>query len=135
MAELSRLGRSILECMEIPALATRRGIRVYSVKGMATVDHSIQSKILALALLMAVEIERDLISQRTKEALRFKKGQGLTLAARNGRARASWRHPPGNRGPVGQRLDTEIRRTAYHTTEVNLHNWLEKHRMKTVKAA
>jgi DNA invertase Pin-like site-specific DNA recombinase len=72
VAELSRLGRSMLECMEILALATRKGICVYSVKGSWQLDHSIQSKIIALAFSMAAEIERDLISQRTKEALRFK---------------------------------------------------------------
>jgi len=40
VADLSRLGRSILECIEILALATRKGIRVYSVKGqLATGSH------------------------------------------------------------------------------------------------
>jgi len=63
VAELSRLGRSMLECMEILALATRKGIRVYSVKGNWQLDQSIQSKIIALAFSMAAEIERDLISQ------------------------------------------------------------------------
>jgi DNA invertase Pin-like site-specific DNA recombinase len=48
VSELSRLGRSMLECMEILALATRKGIRVYSVKGGWQLDHSLQSKILAL---------------------------------------------------------------------------------------
>jgi DNA invertase Pin-like site-specific DNA recombinase len=76
VAELSRLGRSILECMEILALAMRKSIRVYSVKGSWQLDNSIQSKIIALAFSMAAKIERDLISQRTKEALRFKKGAG-----------------------------------------------------------
>jgi len=79
VAELSRLGRSMLECMEILALATRKGICVYSVKGNWQLDQSIQSKIIALAFSMATEIERDLISQRTKEALRFKKEQGIAL--------------------------------------------------------
>ena len=89
VAELSRLGRSMLECMEILALATRKGIRVYSVKGNWHLDQSLQSKIIALAFSMAAEIERDLISQRTKEALRFKKAQGLKLGPGD-RARASW---------------------------------------------
>ena len=46
VAELSRLGSSMLECMEILALATRKGIRGYSVKVSWQLDHSIQSKIL-----------------------------------------------------------------------------------------
>ena len=76
VAELSRLGRSMLECMEILALATRKTIRVYAVKGSWQLDDSIQSKIIALAFSMAAEIERDLISQRTREALRLKKTTG-----------------------------------------------------------
>jgi DNA invertase Pin-like site-specific DNA recombinase len=134
VAELSRLGRSMLECMEILALATRKGIRVYSVKGSWQLDDSIQSKIIALAFSMAAEIERDLISQRTKEALRFKKEQGITL----GRPK----------GPGKSKLDTfrpEIKNLLangstqrfiaqrYHTTEANLHNWLKKNGMKMTK--
>ena len=84
---------------------------------------------------MAAEIERDLISQRTKEALRFKKEQGLTL----GRPK----------GPGKSKLDTfrpEIESLLangstqrfiaqrYHTTEANLHNWLKKNGMKMPKA-
>ena len=84
VAELSRLGRSMLECMEILALATRKGICVYSVKGNWQLDQSLQSKIIALAFSMAAEIERDLISQRTPEALRFKKEQGLPLGRPKG---------------------------------------------------
>ena len=84
---------------------------------------------------MAAEIERDLISQRTKEALRFKKEQGFTL----GRPK----------GPGKSKLDTfrpEIESLLangstqrfiaqrYHTTEANLHNWLKKNGMKMPKA-
>jgi hypothetical protein len=69
VSELSRLGRSMLECMEILAFATRKEICIYSVKGNWQLNDTIQSKIMALAFLMAAEIERDLISQRTKEAL------------------------------------------------------------------
>ncbi|MEI6987125.1 MAG: recombinase family protein, partial [Rhodospirillaceae bacterium] len=84
VAELSRLGRSMLECMEILALATRKSIRVYAVKGSWQLNDSIQSKIIAMAFAMAAEIERDLISQRTREALRFKKQQGIALGRPKG---------------------------------------------------
>jgi DNA invertase Pin-like site-specific DNA recombinase len=135
VAELSRLGRSMLECMEILALATRKGIRVYSVKGNWQLDQSIQSKIIALAFSMAAEIERDLISQRTKEALRFKKAQGLTLG---------WPKGPGKSKLDAFRLEIESLQAngstqkfiaqRYHTTDANLHNWLKKHVLKTAKA-
>ena len=59
--------------MEILSIATQKGINVYAVKGSWQLDHSIQSKIVAMAFSMASEIERDLISKRTKEALMAKK--------------------------------------------------------------
>ena len=49
VSELSRLGRSMLECMEILYLALQKGIRVYAVKGTWHLDQSMQSKIIAMA--------------------------------------------------------------------------------------
>ena len=73
VSELSRLGRSMLECMEILSIAAARRIRVYAIKGNWRLDDTIQSKIVAMAFSMAAEIERDLISARTTEALRARK--------------------------------------------------------------
>jgi DNA invertase Pin-like site-specific DNA recombinase len=84
VSELSRLGRSMLECMEILSLALKRGINVYAVKGNWQLDQSIQSKIIAMAFSMAAEIERDLIFQRTMEALRAKKAAGMKLGRPKG---------------------------------------------------
>jgi Resolvase, N terminal domain len=74
----------MLECMEILSVAAQKRISVYSVKGAWRLDQSIQSKIIAMAFSMAAEIERDLISQRTKEALRFKKAHGMKLGRPTG---------------------------------------------------
>jgi DNA invertase Pin-like site-specific DNA recombinase len=127
ISELSQLGRSMLECMEILSIAVERGITIYAVKGGWTLDRSLQSKILAMAFAMAAEIERELISQRTKDALRVKKAAGVRL----GRPK----------GPGKSKLDTfrpEIEALLahgstqkfiahrYQTTEANLHNWLKK---------
>ncbi len=79
VSELSRLGRSMLECMEILSIALEKRIDIYAVKGAWQLDQSIQSKIIAMAFSMTAEIERDLISQRTKEALAAKKKQGVKL--------------------------------------------------------
>lgn len=49
VSELSRLGRSMLECMEILSISLNKGIKIYSVKGNWQLDHSIQSKIIAMA--------------------------------------------------------------------------------------
>lgn len=79
VSELSRLGRSMLGCMEMLSIASEKGINVYAVKGNWQLDRSIQSKIIAMAFSMAAEIERDLISQRAKEALRARKAAGKPL--------------------------------------------------------
>src|SRR5829696_5375806 len=63
VSELSRLGRSMLECMEILSIAIQHNLQVYAVKGNWSLDHSLQSKVIAMAFSMAAEIERDLISQ------------------------------------------------------------------------
>lgn len=128
VSELSRLGRSMLECMEILSVALQQNVKVYAVKGRWSLDDSIQSKIVALAFAMASEIERDLISQRTREALRYKKEQGIKLG-----------RPPGpgksKLDPFRPEIEALLNNGAtqkfiaarYHTTEANLHNWLTKH--------
>ena len=132
VAELSRLGRSMLECMEILALATRKGVCVYSVKGNWQLDQSIQSKIIALAFSMAAEIERDLISQRTQEALRFKKEQGIVLGRPKGPGKSKLdAFRPEIEGLLANGSTQKFIARRYHTTEANLHHWLKKHGLKT----
>src|ERR1700704_234880 len=84
VSELSRLGRSMLECIEILSVATEKGLHIYAVKGNWRLDGSIQSKIIAMAFAIAAEIERDLISQRTTEALQARKQQGMPLGRPRG---------------------------------------------------
>jgi DNA invertase Pin-like site-specific DNA recombinase len=82
--ELSRLGRSMLEIMEILAVAKERGIHIYDIKGNWELNGSIQSKVMAMVFSIAAEIERDLISSRTKEALRARKAAGVQLGRPKG---------------------------------------------------
>jgi DNA invertase Pin-like site-specific DNA recombinase len=84
VSELSRLGRSMLEIMEILSIALQRGVFIFAVKGNWTLDDSIQSKVVAMAFSMAAEIERELISQRTTEALRHRKALGLPMGRPKG---------------------------------------------------
>ena len=84
VSELSRLGRSMLEIMTLLCELSEKGIRVYAVKGSHKVDNSIQSKIMTMVLCMAAEIEKELISQRTKEALQRMKQAGVTLGRPKG---------------------------------------------------
>jgi len=131
VAELSRLGRSMLECMEILALASRKGIRIYAIKGNWQLDQTIQSKIIAMAFSMAAEIERDLISQRTTEALRFKKAQGLKLGRPKGPGKSKLDvFRPEIESLLANGSTQKFIAGRYKTTEANLHNWLKKNGLK-----
>ena len=132
VAELSRLGRSMLECMEILAFATRKEICIYSVKGNWQLNDTIQSKIIALAFSMAAEIERDLISQRTKEALQFKKGQGMKLGRPKGAGKSKLdAFRPEIESLLANGSTQKFVAHRYKTTEANLHNWLKKNHLMT----
>jgi DNA invertase Pin-like site-specific DNA recombinase len=131
VSELSRLGRSMLECMEILSVAAQKQINVYAVKGSWRLDQSIQSKIIAMAFSMAAEIERDLISQRTKEALRFKKAQGMKLGRPTGPGKSKLdAYRPEIEGLLANGSTQKFIARRYHTTEANLHHWLRKHGLK-----
>jgi DNA invertase Pin-like site-specific DNA recombinase len=80
VSELSRIGRSMLEIMQVLSIALEKGINVYAVKGNWQLDQSIQSKIVAVVFSMAAEIERELISRRTKEALNALKAKNVPIA-------------------------------------------------------
>lgn len=131
VAELSRLGRSMLECMEILALASRKGICIYALKGNWHLDQTIQSKIIAMAFSIAAEIERDLISQRTKEALRFKKEQGMKLGRPKGPGKSKLdAFRPEIESLLANGSTQKFIARRYKTTEANLHNWLKKNGLK-----
>jgi DNA invertase Pin-like site-specific DNA recombinase len=127
VSELSRLGRSMLECMEILSVALDKGVNIYAIKGNWSLDDSIQSKIVAMAFSMASEIERDLISQRTKEALRYKKEQGIKLGRPPGPGKSKLdKYRPEIEALLKNGSTQKFIANRYGTTEANLHNWLKK---------
>ncbi len=125
--ELSRLGRSMLEIMEILSIAKEKEIAIYDIKNGWELNGSIQSKVLAMVFSIASEIERDLISKRTKEGLKAARAKGKLL----GRPK----------GPGKSKLDqykeeiiallkngstkTHVARK-YKTSTPNLYNWMKK---------
>lgn len=134
VSELSRLGRSMLECMEILSIALQKGVRIYAVKGNWHLDQSIQSKIIAVVFSMASEIERDLISQRTKEALRFKKEQGIKLGRPKGPGKSKLDpFKPEIEALLANGSTQRFIARRYKTTEANLHNWIKKQGLPTVR--
>lgn len=79
ISEITRLGRSLFEIMGILNDLMKRGIKVYSLKEGYKLGDDINSKILAFAFGLAGEIERNLISLRTKEALERRRSEGKRL--------------------------------------------------------
>jgi len=84
-AELSRLGRSLLMIMEILNHCLKREVQVWTIKDNYRLGTDISSKVLAFAFALTAEIERNLVSQRTKEALIRKRAEGVILGRPKGR--------------------------------------------------
>lgn len=76
ISELSRLSRKVYEIFELLKILTEKGVHIYSVKENFELHDDIQSKILAFAFGLSAEIERNMISERTKEALARLRAEG-----------------------------------------------------------
>ena len=91
-AELSRLGRKLFMIMEILNICMNKECKVWTIKDNYRLGDDIQSKVLAFAFGLSAEIERNLISQRTKEALELRRKQGVTLGRPKGRKTDPTKH-------------------------------------------
>ena len=84
ITEISRLSRTLTDIMSIMGKCLEKGISLYSVKDGYTFDDSINSKVLCFAFGLVAEIERNLISMRTKEALALRRSEGIVLGRKKG---------------------------------------------------
>src|SRR5213082_2306796 len=84
VTELSCLGRSILEVMSILHTLMGKDVKVFTTKERYELGNNISSKVLAFAFSLSAEIERSMISSRTKEALARKKSEGKRLGRPTG---------------------------------------------------
>ena len=91
-SELSRLGRSLFMIMDILNICMNKECQVWTIKDNYRLGDDISSKVLAFAFGLSAEIERNLISQRTREALARKKAEGVVLGRPKGRKTAPEKH-------------------------------------------
>ena len=84
VTEVSRLSRSLTDIMGIMGMCVKKGVNLYTTKEKYQFDDSINSKVLLFAFGLVAEIERNLISMRTKEALAVRKAEGKRLGRREG---------------------------------------------------
>ncbi|GHV50375.1 invertase [Bacteroidia bacterium] len=101
-SELSRLGRNLMHIMSFLHQCMEREVIIYALKENYELGNNLNSKILAFAFSLSAEIERNLISQRTKEALARKKKEGVILGRPKGRK--SDRHKLSGKDPTIKRM-------------------------------
>ena len=134
VSELSRIGRSMLEIMQVLSIAMEKGIHIYAIKGNWKLDDSLQSKIMAMVFSMAAEIERDLISKRTKEALRAKKAAGIKLGRPKGTGKSKLdKYRIEIEALLKNGSTQKYIAQRFGTTEANFSLWMKKHGLKRGK--
>lgn len=132
--ELSRLGRSMLEIMEIMAVAKDKGISIYDVKNKWELNSSIQSKVMAMMFSIAAEIERDLIRKRTMEGLRAARAKGKLLGRPKGPGKSKLDAHREEIIALLKNGSTQIHvARKYGTSQPNLYNWLRKNNLSGIK--
>ena len=106
-SELSRLGRNLLMIMGILNECMNKDIQVWTIKDNYRLGSDINSKVLAFAFGLSAEIERNLISQRTKEALARKRAEGVVLGRPKGR-KSSKTKLTGQEQKIKELLDKKV---------------------------
>jgi len=106
-SELSRLGRNLLMIMAVLNECMNRDIHVWTIKDNYRLGSDISSKVLAFAFGLSAEIERNLISQRTKEALARKRAEGVVLGRPVG-SRSSRTKLTGQEERIRELLDKKV---------------------------
>jgi DNA invertase Pin-like site-specific DNA recombinase len=128
--EFSRLARSTLQILEVLAELKKKDVNVYVLKGGQHVNGSIESKVFLTLMALFAEIERDLISARTKEALKARKASGVKLGRPKGPGKSKLdEYRPEIEGLLKNGATQRFIAKRYGCSETNLLNWLRKNKI------
>jgi DNA invertase Pin-like site-specific DNA recombinase len=128
--ELSRLGRSTLEVLEIIKEAKDKSINIYSVKEGLELNGSMQSKVMSTMLALFAELEHDFISMRTREGLAAAKAKGTILGRPKGPGKSKLdQHRPEIEALLKTGSTKRYIAERYKTSGPNLWNWMRKNKI------
>jgi DNA invertase Pin-like site-specific DNA recombinase len=128
--ELSRLGRNTLQVLEVIKAAKEKDISVHAIKGGWSLNGSIESKVLLNVFAMVAEIERDLISARTKEGMKAKKAAGVKMGRPKGPGKSKLdKYRPEIEALLANGSPKKFIAKRYGCTEATLYNWMDKNKI------
>lgn len=117
--------------MEIISIAIDKCIKIYTVKVGWQLDDTTQSKVMAMVFSMAAEIERDLISKRTKEALNAVRESGVKLGRPKGPGKSKLdKVRPEIEALLNTGTTQKFIAARYNVTQPTLCNWMKKNNIK-----
>ena len=126
--ELSRIARSTIQILEVIQITQDKGITLYSLKeNFCNMDNSIASTVTKTIFALVAQIERELISLRTREALHAKKLAGVKLGRPQGKGKSRLdEHTDDILRLVALRVPKTIIAKQYGCSVGNLYNFLNK---------
>lgn len=128
-SELSRLGRNLFMIMEILNICMNKDCKMWTIKDHYRLGDDIESKVLAFAFGLSAEIERNLISQRTREALARKKSEGVVLGRPKGRKSTKVKLS-GKENTIKDLLDQGVSKTQiariFKVDRMTVYNFIER---------
>ncbi len=135
--ELSRIARSISQIFEVIDITKQKGIILYSIKeNFSNNDKSITATVTTTVFALIAQIERDLISLRTREALQAKKASGVKLGRPKGKGKSKLDlHQEDILKLVELKVPKTIIAKQYNTSVKNLYTYLKYYQTKEGKLA
>ncbi len=125
--ELSRLGRNTLDILDCLATLKKKAVNVHATKGTSTWYNGVEAEVFLAMVSLFTEIERELMSARTKKALKARLEAGVKLGRPKGPGRSKldqYRAEIEALLKTGSTLKYIARR--FGSSEANLINWLSK---------